>query len=231
MPVGKPVGDARIMVLDEKLQPVSAGAMGEIYIGGPGVARGYLGRPALTAQRFLPDAGGGPGARMYRTGDLGRWLEDGNLEVAGRMDRQLKVRGFRIEPAEIESVLAGHPDIDQVSVVAPAGIGRHPAGGVLHAQPRRGGRVHRAPPASHQPAALPARPPARLHDPGRVRPSPAPAVSLRRRTGTRARRAAPAAQRLPASRTPQRRRGYRPVGPAAAARARRPRRRLLLPRR
>src|SRR5882724_8773407 len=101
VPVGKPVGDARIMVLDTKLRPVPANVMGEIYIGGPGVARGYLGRPALTAQRFLPDAGGRPAARMYRTGDLGRWLEDGNLEVAGRMDRQLKVRGFRIEPAEI----------------------------------------------------------------------------------------------------------------------------------
>jgi amino acid adenylation domain-containing protein/thioester reductase-like protein len=124
VPVGKPVGDARILVLDEKLRLVPAGAMGEIYIGGPGVARGYLGRPALTAQRFLPDAGGGPGARMYRTGDLGRWLEDGNLEVAGRMDRQLKVRGFRIEPAEIETVLAGHPEIDKVSVVAgPRGSG------------------------------------------------------------------------------------------------------------
>jgi amino acid adenylation domain-containing protein/thioester reductase-like protein len=118
VPVGKPVGDARVMVLDDKLQPVPPGAMGEVYIGGPVVARGYLGRPALTAQRFLPDAGGGPGARMYRTGDLGRWRQDGNLEVAGRMDRQLKVRGFRVEPAEIESVLAGHPDIGQVSVVA-----------------------------------------------------------------------------------------------------------------
>jgi amino acid adenylation domain-containing protein/thioester reductase-like protein len=124
VPVGKPVGDARIMVLDEKLRPMPAGATGEVYIGGPGVARGYLGRPALTAQRFLPDEGGEPGARMYRTGDRGRWLDDGNLEVTGRMDRQLKVRGFRVEPAEIESVLAGHPDIDQVSVVAgPRGSG------------------------------------------------------------------------------------------------------------
>jgi thioester reductase-like protein len=120
VPVGRPVGHARIMVLDGELNPVPAGTAGEIYIGGCGVARGYLGRPALTAERFLPDARGVPGGRMYRTGDLGRWLKDGNLEVAGRVDRQLKVRGFRVEPGEIESVLAGHPEIDQVSVVASA---------------------------------------------------------------------------------------------------------------
>jgi amino acid adenylation domain-containing protein/thioester reductase-like protein len=118
VPVGRPVGRARITVVDEELNPVQAGAAGEICIGGPPVARGYLGRPALTAERFLPDPGGARGSRMYRTGDLGRWLPDGNLEVVGRMDRQLKVRGFRVEPGEIESVLAGHPDIDQVSVVA-----------------------------------------------------------------------------------------------------------------
>jgi amino acid adenylation domain-containing protein/thioester reductase-like protein len=118
VPVGRPVGRARITVVDEELNPVPAGAAGEICIGGPPVARGYLGRPALTAERFVPDPGGARGSRMYRTGDLGRWLPGGNLEVAGRMDRQLKVRGFRVEPGEIESVLAGHPDIDQVSVVA-----------------------------------------------------------------------------------------------------------------
>ena len=120
VPVGRPAGHTRIMVLDGKLSRVPAGTEGEIYIGGCGVARGYLGRPGLTAERFLPDAGGVPGGRMYRTGDMGRWLEDGILEVAGRVDRQLKVRGFRVEPGEIESVLAGHADIDQVSVVASA---------------------------------------------------------------------------------------------------------------
>jgi amino acid adenylation domain-containing protein/thioester reductase-like protein len=118
VPVGTPVGGARITVVDEQLNPVPAGTAGEICIGGRPVARGYLGRPALTAERFVPDPGGVPGGRMYRTGDLGRWLEGGNLEVVGRMDRQLKVRGFRVEPGEIETVLAGHPDIDQVSVVA-----------------------------------------------------------------------------------------------------------------
>ena len=120
VPVGRPVGGATVMVLDEKLDPVPAGATGEIYIGGCGVARGYVGRPALTAERFVPDPGGAPGARMYRTGDLGRLLASGDLEIAGRLDRQLKVRGFRVEPGEIESVLAGHPDVDQVVVVATA---------------------------------------------------------------------------------------------------------------
>ena len=120
VPAGRPAGPARIMVLDGQLNPVPPGGSGEVYIGGPGVARGYLGRPGLTAERFLPDPAGDPGSRMYRTGDLGRWLTDGTLEVAGRMDRQLKVRGYRIEPGEIERVLAGHPDIDQASVVATA---------------------------------------------------------------------------------------------------------------
>jgi amino acid adenylation domain-containing protein/thioester reductase-like protein len=118
VPVGRPVRHARIMVLDERLDPVPAGTAGEIYIGGRAMARGYLGQPALTAAAFLPDPSGVPGARMYRTGDLGRWRDDGNLEVTGRADRQLKVRGFRVEPGEIERVLAGHPDIGRVAVVA-----------------------------------------------------------------------------------------------------------------
>lgn len=118
VPAGKPLGHARISVLDEKLEPVPAGTLGEIYIGGCGVARGYLGQPTLTAELFLPDRQGAPGSRIYRTGDLGRWREDGLLEVAGRADRQLKVRGFRVEPGEIETALTAHPDIGQVAVVA-----------------------------------------------------------------------------------------------------------------
>jgi amino acid adenylation domain-containing protein/thioester reductase-like protein len=115
VPAGIAVAGARIMILDERLRPVPAGTDGEIYIGGPGIARGYLGEPALTAERFLPDADGV--SRMYRTGDLGRWDADYGLVVTGRADRQLKIRGFRVEPAEVERALAAHPAIDQVSVV------------------------------------------------------------------------------------------------------------------
>jgi amino acid adenylation domain-containing protein/thioester reductase-like protein len=119
VPVGRPLPLAQILVLDEELNPRPAGATGEIYIGGPAVARGYLGQPGLTAQSFMPDpCTAVPGARMYRTGDLGRWRPDHNLEVLGRADRQIKVRGFRVEPAEIETVLAAHPAIGQVAVSA-----------------------------------------------------------------------------------------------------------------
>jgi amino acid adenylation domain-containing protein/thioester reductase-like protein len=122
VPAGTPLPHVQVAVLDERLAPVPAGATGEIYIGGCGVARGYLGRPELTAQLFLPDGhGAAPGGRMYRTGDLGRWREDGNLEVLGRADRQLKIRGFRVEPAEIESALAGHPAIGEAAVVVGRG--------------------------------------------------------------------------------------------------------------
>jgi amino acid adenylation domain-containing protein/thioester reductase-like protein len=122
VPVGRPAGHARIMVLDDKQEPVPAGTTGEIWIGGCGVARGYLGEPALTAARFRPDPRDGSTETIYRTGDLGRWRADGELELAGRADRQLKVLGNRVEPAEIESALAGHPDIGQVTVM-PTGTG------------------------------------------------------------------------------------------------------------
>ncbi|BDU21544.1 hypothetical protein DYGSA30_30010 [Dyella sp. GSA-30] len=118
IPIGRPIGNARIYLLDTQGQPVPLGAVGEIYIGGDGVALGYLHRPQLTAERFLPD----PfvqvaDARMYRTGDLGRYLPDGHLVFLGRNDQQVKIRGYRIEPGEIEARLAEHPAVREVAVL------------------------------------------------------------------------------------------------------------------
>lgn len=119
VPAGRALPHAQVLVLDEHLEPVVDGAAGEIYIGGSGVARGYLGQPGRTAERFVPNPRApAPGGRMYRTGDLGRWLGDGELDVIGRVDRQLKVRGFRVEPAEIERALAAQPGIREAAVVA-----------------------------------------------------------------------------------------------------------------
>ncbi|MEV0390938.1 amino acid adenylation domain-containing protein [Nonomuraea sp. NPDC050643] len=113
LPIGRPLPGARVQVLDERLRPVPVGVVGEIFLGGARLARGYLGKPALTADRFLPDPGGGPGARMYRTGDLGRWLPDGSLQFLGRRDLQVKVRGYRVELGEVESVLSECPGVAQ----------------------------------------------------------------------------------------------------------------------
>jgi amino acid adenylation domain-containing protein len=117
--VGTPVGNTTIYLLDRNQQPVPAGVSGEIFIGGAGVARGYLGRPQLTAERFLPDPfRWSPGARMYRTGDLARHRPDGSLELMGRLDHQVKIRGFRIEVGEIEVTLGQHPAISEQVVLA-----------------------------------------------------------------------------------------------------------------
>ncbi|MFK0221132.1 amino acid adenylation domain-containing protein [Streptomyces vinaceus] len=117
VPIGTALDDTRLYVLDERGRPVPQGAVGELCVGGTGVARGYLGRPGLTARQFTPDPYGAPGARMYRTGDLARRRPDGTVDYLGRSDQQVKIRGHRIEPGEIEAELARSPRVGHAAVV------------------------------------------------------------------------------------------------------------------
>ncbi|SCL70738.1 non-ribosomal peptide synthetase [Micromonospora peucetia] len=123
-PIGRPLGGMRTYVLDADLRPVPVGVVGHVHLGGPGLARGYAGRPALTADRFVPDPFDADGGRLYRTGDLGRWLPDGQLDLLGRVDDQVKIRGHRVEPGEVRAVLVAHPAVrDAVVTVESTGPG------------------------------------------------------------------------------------------------------------
>ncbi|MGW0926074.1 non-ribosomal peptide synthetase [Streptomyces sp. NPDC002755] len=116
-PIGRPLRGTRLYLLDDRMRPVAPGVVGEVWLGGASLARGYVGRPELTDERFLPDPFV-PGERVYRTGDLARWLPDGNADYVGRADDQLKLRGFRIEPAEVEAALLAVPGVREAVVLA-----------------------------------------------------------------------------------------------------------------
>jgi amino acid adenylation domain-containing protein len=122
LPIGSPIENTRAYILDDYGMPVPVGVPGEIYLGGDGVARGYWNRPALTAERFVPDPfGGEPGGRMYRTGDIGKYREDGEILFLGRRDRQVKLSGYRIELAEVEAAVTSHPDVSGAAVLMTQG--------------------------------------------------------------------------------------------------------------
>src|SRR5262249_13397029 len=136
VPIGRPIPNIQVYILDETLEPVPIGAPGELFIGGEGVARGYLNHPALTASKFVPDPFRA-GARLYRTGDVGLYLSTGNIELLGRADDQVKIRGFRVEPEEVESALSAHPSVQTCAVAAREDEGGRPRL-IAYVVPRRG---------------------------------------------------------------------------------------------
>ncbi|HWE39890.1 MAG TPA: amino acid adenylation domain-containing protein, partial [Isosphaeraceae bacterium] len=133
-PIGRPFSGTRAYVLDRNIRPLPPGLPGELYIGGQGVAIGYLNRPALTAERFLPDPFGPPGSRLYRTGDLAQWRADGMLELLGRADDQVKIRGVRVEPGEVESALLRHPMVREAAVIVRDDAGERSLAGFIVAE-------------------------------------------------------------------------------------------------
>ncbi len=190
VPIGRPIGDTRVYVLDPTGEPVPVGWIGELFVAGSGVSRGYLGRPALTAQRFLPDPFGPAGSRLYRTGDLVRWLPDGVLEFRGRLDDQVKLRGFRVEPGEIAATLRHCDGVrDAYVLVTGTGITAELIAyvvtdvdpDVLHAQLRRELPAHLVPSAIVPVPALPLSPNGKLDRAA----LPSPTVARRDRVAPR----------------------------------------------
>ncbi|PTR16848.1 amino acid adenylation domain-containing protein, partial [Nitrosospira sp. Nsp2] len=137
-PIGRPVGERTAYVLDTNMQPVPKGVVGELYIGGYGLARGYLGRAGLTAERFVADPFDANGGRLYRTGDLVRWMNDGNIEYIGRVDHQVKIRGFRIELGEIEASVRALPEIADAAVVVYDAVAGPQLAAYVVCHPRKG---------------------------------------------------------------------------------------------
>ncbi len=155
VPIGRPLDNATVLVLDDAGHPAPVGVPGELYLGGAGLARGYLGRPDLTAERFVPDPFGAPGSRLYRSGDLGCRRADGTLEFLGRLDDQVKIRGVRVEPGEVEAALTAHPSVAAAAVVVwrDERAGARLVGYLVPAEP--GGRPDTAALSEHLAARLP----------------------------------------------------------------------------